>query len=469
MRKSVALLLVLAFLTASCINAPLPVQAGYKTIVVPDDYPTIASAVGNATYGDTVLVRTGTYREHSFVIDKTLSLIGENVGNTIIRNIDPATPLFSSSIMVGPTAITISADNVVISGFTITNASPDIGGGGLKTKIIGNNLPDGITLYGGSYETVAQNTLRYIHSKSPYTFIANNTIHGSGALILVEAAGNPAHENVIYKNSLIGTNTATPANGPNRGVATHMSYGNLIASNNIKNCYVGVNLESAYDTVVANRITAGTIGLAVTMGGGKNSFFANNIEMNTYATAMSGTNTLYNNNFINNYQQIGSPDLIISPNPTANASWFKGTQGNYWSDYLSRYPNASEVDGSGIGDTPYIIDANNIDQYPLMAPYNTSSLTIQLPTWADLSLLTWLPTVSFPPQPSPTSPPATPTPSPTPNPTSTPSESPTPSPEVTPPNEEHETPLTNSVAVASGALITAVGIGLFLYFKKRKR
>jgi nitrous oxidase accessory protein NosD len=470
MRKSIVLLLVLAFLAASCINAPLSVQAGYKTIVVPDDYSTIASAVGNATYGDTVLVRKGTYLEHSFSIDKTLSLIGENVDNTVIRNIDPATPLFGSSIMVGPTAITVSADNVVISGFTITNASPDIGGGGLKTIIIGNNLPDGIILSGGSYETIAQNSLGYIHSESPYTFIANNTIQGSGALIHVEAAGNiPGHDNVIYKNSLIGTNTATPANGPNTGVATHSSQGNLIASNNIKNCYVGVNLKSAYETVVANIITAGTIGLAVTQWGGANSFFANNIEMNTYATAISGLgNTVYDNNFINNYQQIGSPDLIISPNPTTNASWFKDTQGNYWGDYLSRYPNASEVDSSGIGDTPYVIDASNIDQYPLMVPYNTSNLTIQLPTWADLSLLTWLPTVLFPPQISPTSPPATPTPSPTASPTPTPGESPTPSPEATPPNKEPETTLTNSVAVASGALVTAVGIGLYLYFKKRR-
>ena len=470
-RKTFALLLVLIFLTALSLVAPSSVKAVARTIVVPDDYSTIAFAVGNATYGDTVLVRKGTYLEHSFVIDKTLSLIGENVDNTVIRNIDPETSLFGSSIMVGPTAITISADNVLISGFTINNASPDIGGGGSKTRIIGNNLPDGVTLYGGSYETVAQNTLGYIHSKSPYTFIANNTIRGSGALIHVEAAGTKGYNNVIYENNLVGTNTNTPAAGPNTGIGASESYGNLIASNNIANCYAGINLKGgSRNTVSANTINAGFIGLAVTQWGGENSFFANNIEMNAYATAIAGLrNTLYDNNFINNAQQIGSPDLIISPNPAANTFWFKGTQGNYWSDYLSRYPNASEIDGSGIGNTPYIIDASNIDQYPLMAPYNTSNLTIQLPTWADLSLLTWLPTVSFPPQTSPTSPPATPTPSPAPNPTPTPSESPTPSPEATPPNKEHETPLTNTVAVASGALITAVGFGLFLYFKKRKR
>jgi hypothetical protein len=37
--------------------------------------------------------------------------------------------------------------------------------------------------------------------------------------------------------------------------------------------------------------------------------------------------------------------------------------GNYWSDY-----NGTDSDGDGMGDTPYIIDENNQDSYPLMAP-----------------------------------------------------------------------------------------------------
>jgi hypothetical protein len=42
--------------------------------------------------------------------------------------------------------------------------------------------------------------------------------------------------------------------------------------------------------------------------------------------------------------------------------------GNYWRDYQTRYPNATEIDSSGIWNTPYVIDANNTDRYPLMAP-----------------------------------------------------------------------------------------------------
>jgi len=47
--------------------------------------------------------------------------------------------------------------------------------------------------------------------------------------------------------------------------------------------------------------------------------------------------------------------------------------GNYWSDYngtdLFSGPYQNETGSDGIGDTPYGIDENNQDRYPLMKPY----------------------------------------------------------------------------------------------------
>jgi len=40
--------------------------------------------------------------------------------------------------------------------------------------------------------------------------------------------------------------------------------------------------------------------------------------------------------------------------------------GNFWSDYAG-----VDADGDGIGDTPYLIDDNNRDRYPLMGAFNT--------------------------------------------------------------------------------------------------
>jgi hypothetical protein len=43
--------------------------------------------------------------------------------------------------------------------------------------------------------------------------------------------------------------------------------------------------------------------------------------------------------------------------------------GNYWSDYEERYPNATEINDSGIWNTPYVIDANNKDNYPIIPEF----------------------------------------------------------------------------------------------------
>jgi len=95
--------------------------------------------------------------------------------------------------------------------------------------------------------------------------------------------------------------------------------------------------------------------------------------------------------------------------------------GNYWSDYLAKYPNASEVGNTGIGDTPYVIDEDNVDHYPLMYPYDVENDAIAFPT----------------PEP-------TPTPEPEPFPTS----------------------LVTSASVATATAI--VGVTMLIYFKKRK-
>lgn len=59
MSKNIVLLLVLVFLTVLCLILPVPVKATSKTIVVPDDFPTLSSAIENALEGDTIFVKKG--------------------------------------------------------------------------------------------------------------------------------------------------------------------------------------------------------------------------------------------------------------------------------------------------------------------------------------------------------------------------------------------------------------------------
>ena len=55
---------------------------------------------------------------------------------------------------------------------------------------------------------------------------------------------------------------------------------------------------------------------------------------------------------------------------------------NYWSDYLTRYPNATEIGSSGIGNTPYVYATGYQDSHPLMKPVAIplTGSSLELPT-----------------------------------------------------------------------------------------
>jgi len=66
------------------------------------------------------------------------------------------------------------------------------------------------------------------------------------------------------------------------------------------------------------------------------------------------------------------------------ATWDNGTQGNYGSDY-----DGVDLDGDGIGDTPYMVPPNNRDNYPFMDPLE---LTVPI---ADAKYIVDRPLVTF--------------------------------------------------------------------------
>jgi parallel beta-helix repeat protein len=147
---------------------------------------------------------------------------------------------------------------------------------------------------------------------------------------------------------------------------------NSIFGNHIENCKVALSLKCADSKIFANYISAEN-GTAIFLDGGSNlKIFQNHILNSKYGvwcTNINGqlfsNNVIYGNDFINVSESVINRALM-APNPVN--SWDNGYVGNYWSDYQSKYPNASEVDASGIGDTPYVIDTDNMDRYPLLEP-----------------------------------------------------------------------------------------------------
>ena len=96
-------------------------------------YLRIQDAIDAADEGDTIFVYGGTYREN-LIIDKTLSLVGEDMNNTIIDGGGKVDVVY------------VSADWVNITGFTLTNNGPDYKDAGIELnsnrncKIMNNNI-----------------------------------------------------------------------------------------------------------------------------------------------------------------------------------------------------------------------------------------------------------------------------------------------------------------------------------------
>ena len=141
------------------------------------------------------------------------------------------------------------------------------------------------------------------------------------------------------------------------------SRNNTICGNNITNSGGGIQLyNSEGNSISGNNIIANSAwGISFSYYSSNNTIYGNNIKNNFNGIGFdssSNNNTIYYNNFINNtYHQVSSEEGSTN-------IWDNGREGNYWSDY-----NGTDANHDGIGDTPYIIDANNTDHYPLMVQY----------------------------------------------------------------------------------------------------
>jgi len=173
---------------------------------------------------------------------------------------------------------------------------------------------------------------------------------------------------------------------------------------------IGISLNDASNNLIANNTVSGfwsiqalnaiTFAGIYVMGGNSNTIEQNNLLYNLdgmefintshnlivqnnitgsqvwspYITGIcfcgASDNTIYRNNFVDNFYQVYSDSI--------NA-WDDGYLGNYWSDYQTKYPYAAEIDNSGIGNTPYAIDAQNIDRYPLTQPFNSEFYAPKIP------------------------------------------------------------------------------------------
>jgi parallel beta-helix repeat protein len=221
------------------------------------------------------------------------------------------------------------------------------------------------------------------------TLTENNVTNNAWGMYLQSSSHNTLYENNVTNNAyaiqlesssscIISGNNVTnnTGSGGGYGIALDNSSGCIVSGNNVTNDDDGgilLNYCSFSTTVYGNTVKNNYYGINLYYSSGC-IVSENNVINNFYGVYLDGSsnNTIYHNSFVNNTNQVYARYMPRSLN-----AWDNGypSGGNYWSNYtgsdLHSGPYQNITGSDGIGDKPYVIDANNTDHYPLMGPFSS--------------------------------------------------------------------------------------------------
>jgi len=255
-----------------------------------------------------------------------------------------------------------------------------------RTNITIRNLQicsynDGIYLDNSTHVNISENNITQndngiFETASTFATISGNNIaqNDYGVFVTAKSSNNKISGNNIGASSSFG-------------ITLNYSDGNVIFDNNISSS--GINLESGSNNLITGNLLYSDF-YGIFMNGETGSIIAaNNFTACSFGISSPGGasgNLFYMNDFNNTHTNEFKGN--------EKNSWDNGTVGNYWSDYLTRYPNSTEIDNSGIGDTPYAViygyipdslgplfdsntpNLNNVDHYPLLTPVSSASAAV---------------------------------------------------------------------------------------------
>ncbi|MGQ0798445.1 MAG: right-handed parallel beta-helix repeat-containing protein, partial [Methanobacteriota archaeon] len=144
-----------------------------------------------------------------------------------------------------------------------------------------------------------------------------------------------------------------------------------IAANRISSVETGIDLIDARGTVTSNEVSLSYFGVNVLGTQTDVVVRGNNLSRNQYGMRVwdQTSASVHHNNFLHNRVQAIDQRLFVD-------QWDDGypSGGNYWTDYAGVDACSGPFqdvcpDPDGVGDTPYVIDFDSRDFYPLMAPF----------------------------------------------------------------------------------------------------
>lgn len=318
-------ILVLLCLFFQCFSWNLPsvssfnVQQNSQVIYVPGNYPTIQAGINGALPGDIVFVGTGIYDEH-VVVNKSILLIGQSLETSVIDVSDAGT------------VVLVTSSNAAVSNLTILNGAYGIlVENAYNVTLSRNNVfnnREGITLYNSRNCTVTEN---------------NSSFNVNRGIFL-----NSCWDSIVYKNVVINN---TAQYGINANASRNIA---LLQNIAIGNYWDGVGLQgSTHCTIWRNNVSRNRIS-------------------GIWYDFSSNNSVIYHNIMTDN----GNNAWATNPKILWDSGYPSG--GNYFSDYFGTdiysgpYQNLTGSDG--IGDSPYTIEQDIQDRYPLINPRNNGSV-----------------------------------------------------------------------------------------------
>jgi parallel beta-helix repeat protein len=229
---------------------------------------TIQEAINNASPGDTIVVPSGIYFEH-VVVNKTISLVGQDRDTTVIDG--------QSQVAV----ISIEADGVRISNFTMRHADVEIG-----------PLP-------ASYNGPVNSTV-----------FEDNVVVGGG----IDICGS---DNVILRNRVSEDHAAEGGICVSR-LSPSGFMNNTISENEVLNCTFGLMLFGDCNNVLDNVFSFNEVGFHAA--GANNTITNNTISRNNFGMRLLTSDSLFRNNKLseNGHNVFTSVSTGMSPNLADN-------------------------------------------------------------------------------------------------------------------------------------------------------
>ena len=342
----------------------LPIMANTIEICASCNFTSIASAIKQAQAYDTLLIKKGTYKEHSLIIDKPLTIIGEDY------------PIIDGEAK--GEIITITADNVTVDGLFVINVGISftedyaaIRVRKSKNFVLKNNVLEklffGIYLEKSSHGKVYNNKIigdaeaEYNSGNgiqlwySHYVDVEKNFVQGMRDGIYFEFANNcTVTENSSTNNLRYGLHFMFSNNDSyvgnyfennGAGVAVMFSkhiemYDNIFRKNWGSASY-GMLLKEINDAKIERNVfEENTIGINID-GSNRITYKNNDFIRNGWAIKVLGA--CYENLFLENNFLYNSFD--VSYNSKVNDNEFSN---NFWSNYTGY-----DLDKDGLGDVPY--------------------------------------------------------------------------------------------------------------------